>query len=131
MPAGVILLIEDNPELQTLYREQLERFGPYTVLVAGDGVEGLEMLEAKSPDLLLLNLNLPHVGGREVAHRAREHDADLPIIIVSGHDLRHSFDDALLADYLVKPISPETLVNAVRNQLPVQPRGTDAELEQQ
>lgn len=114
-----ILVVEDIAELQSLFRKQLERAGPYSVRVAGDGVEAMEMIEESPPDLIFLDLKLPHLDGREVAKRTHELDASLPIVIVSGYDMPEEFDASLVDDYLVKPLSGERLAEAAETHLPV------------
>jgi CheY-like chemotaxis protein len=112
-----ILVVEDIADLQYLFREQLERAGPYSVRTADDGVEAMEMIEESPPDLIFLDLNLPHLDGQEVARRTRELDPSLPIVIVSGYDVPEEFDDLLVDDYLVKPFSGERLAEAAATHL--------------
>ena len=77
---ATILVIEDDLYIQALLQELLGDEG-YTVAVAGDGPEGLAALEAQPVDLVLCDLMLPKLGGREVlrAIRARPHSALLPV----------------------------------------------------
>lgn len=80
-----ILLIEDDPIAAKLVGHQLRRAG-YQVLSATNGVQGLKMIKANSPDLLLLDLMLPGLDGFEVLNRLRAdpQTADMPVIIVSA-----------------------------------------------
>jgi CheY-like chemotaxis protein len=112
-----ILVVEDIADLQYLFREQLERAGPYSVRVANDGVEAMEMIEEAPPDLVFLDLNLPHLDGQEVARRTRDLDANLPIVIVSGYNVPEQFDESLVDDYLVKPFSGDRLAEAAATHL--------------
>ena len=62
-----ILVVEDDQDLQFLYRQALNAAG-HRVEVAGDGIEALKMVKAVEPDLILLDLLLPHMGGIEFLH---------------------------------------------------------------
>lgn len=112
-----ILVVEDIADLQHLFREQLERAGPYSVRAADDGVEAMEMIEKAPPDLVFLDLKLPHLDGREVAKRTHEREDSLPIVIVSGYDVPEEFDESLVDGYLVKPFSGDRLVEAAETHI--------------
>jgi two-component system, chemotaxis family, response regulator Rcp1 len=91
-----ILLVEDNPGDVDLVIDAVREF-PCDVSVASDGVEAIEFLrregghaDAKPPDLVLLDLNLPKLGGREVLARVKE-DPELkhiPIVVLSSSHAR-------------------------------------------
>jgi len=121
--------VEDLANLQSLFRQQLERAGSYSVRVADDGVEAMEMIEESPPDLIFLDLNLPHLDGREVAKRTNELDASLPIVIVSGYDVPEAFDESIIDDYLVKPFSGERLAEAAATHLSDRADGATATLD--
>jgi DNA-binding response OmpR family regulator len=110
-----ILIIEDETELSRVLRSYLEKAG-MTVLSAARGDSGLALWENKSPDLVLLDLNLPGMDGLDVARQIRR-KADTPIIMVTA---RVDETDRLVGlelgadDYISKPYSPREVVARVR-----------------
>jgi DNA-binding response OmpR family regulator len=114
----LILVIEDEPQIARLARDYLERNG-YRVLLAGDGPGGLATARRESPDLVLLDLLLPGMDGREVCRRLRAESA-VPIIMLTA--LAEDSDQIVglelgADDYLTKPFSPAVLVARVRAAL--------------
>jgi DNA-binding response OmpR family regulator len=110
-----ILVVDDDDNVRRLVSAYLEREG-YYVIQAADGAAALRAVEVSAPDLVVLDLMLPGIGGLQVARRisaARE----LPILMLTA---RGDEDDVLRGfeagadDYLVKPFSPRVLVARVR-----------------
>jgi DNA-binding response OmpR family regulator len=79
------LVVEDDADLQFLYKTKLEREG-FEVLSAGNGQEGLELIEQYRPHIVLLDLLMPIMGGAEMlAHlRAKEWGSDVRVIILTN-----------------------------------------------
>ncbi len=125
----LILIIEDEPQIARLARDYLEKNG-FRVLVVGDGLSGLAAARRESPDLVLLDLLLPGLDGREVCRRLRAESA-VPILMLTA--LAEDSDQIVglelgADDYLTKPFSPAVLVARVRAALrranePAAPRG--------
>ena len=115
--AASVLLVEDDPLLRDLYRRALTS-SRYRVSAAADGLSALTIIEHDQPDIVVLDLALPRVSGWDVYRdlRARHSTATLPIIIVSGNDLRGIRREDL-ACFLEKPVDPLTLVSAVDQAL--------------
>ena len=118
IPRGseTVLLVEDDESIRRMIADFLESHG-YRVLVAKDGPEGLEMLELESGiALMLTDLMMPRMGGKELAAKAREILPDLKIILMSGNpeDGRSSLAGFHL---LPKPFSIHTLATVVRRVL--------------
>jgi DNA-binding response OmpR family regulator len=114
----LILIIEDEPQIARLARDYLEKHG-YRVLLAADGLTGLAAARRESPDLVLLDLLLPGLDGREVCRRLRAESA-VPIIMLTA--LAEDSDQIVglelgADDYLTKPFSPAVLVARVRAAL--------------
>jgi DNA-binding response OmpR family regulator len=114
----LILIIEDEPQIARLARDYLAKNG-FRVLVAGDGVSGLAAARRESPDLVLLDLLLPGLDGREVCRRLRAESA-VPILMLTA--LAEDSDQIVglelgADDYLTKPFSPAVLVARVRAAL--------------
>lgn len=117
MPA-LILIIEDEPRIAKVARDYLEKYG-YRALIAADGPAGLAAARRESPDLVLLDLLLPGMDGREVCRRLRAESA-VPIIMLTA--LAEESDQIVglelgADDYIVKPFSPNVLVARVRAAL--------------
>ena len=116
-----ILVIEDGKALQRALKRMFESEG-FSVQIAGDGAHGLELLKSSAPDVVLLDLGLPGMGGREVCREIRKISAAVPILVVSAKT--DVLDKVLLLelganDYVTKPFSPRELLARVRVALRV------------
>lgn len=110
-----ILVADDDPQLLRLITRNLQLEG-YEVLAASDGQQALEAIEARSPELVLLDVMMPRLDGFSVAERVREF-SPVPIIIVTarGQDQDKIRGlDAGADDYLTKPFSVDELLARVR-----------------
>jgi two-component system, OmpR family, alkaline phosphatase synthesis response regulator PhoP len=111
-----ILVIEDDPSILLGLKKNLEYEG-YTVLVAEDGEQGLEMAFDTKPDLILLDIMLPQVNGFEICRSVRKHEPTVPILILSAKD--QEIDkimglDLGADDYITKPFSVKELIARVK-----------------
>ena len=110
-----ILVVDDEPQIVDLLRSYLRREG-FDVDEAGDGEAALAACARRRPDLVVLDLMLPKVDGREVCRRIRE-TSQTPIIMLTARDEE---TDKLLGlelgadDYITKPFSPREVVARVR-----------------
>lgn len=110
-----ILVIEDEASFVEAIRLSFEREG-YTVDAAPDGRAGLDRFREVRPDLVLLDLMLPGIGGLDVLRAVRQ-DSDVPIIVVSAKDAEADVVAALelgADDYVTKPYSIRELLARVR-----------------
>lgn len=117
-PPELILIIEDDPKIARLIEAYLVRAG-YRTAVAADGLTGLRMIRELSPELVVLDLMLPELDGREVARIARE-EGEVSIIMVtalSGTPERVAGLEGGADDYIPKPFAPAELVARVRSVL--------------
>ncbi|GJM19208.1 MAG: DNA-binding response regulator [Phycisphaeraceae bacterium] len=110
----LILVVDDEPDLTELLTYNLKRAG-YNVLVAANGVDALRLAEEHSPDLVLLDIMMPELDGREVARRLRRSagNADVPIVMLTarGEEADELTGLALGADdYVIKPFSMQVLL---------------------
>jgi two-component system cell cycle response regulator DivK len=104
-----ILIIEDNALNMKLFRDLLRAQG-YQVLEATDGLAGLDLARAETPDLILLDIHLPDVSGLEVAVKlkAAERTRDIPILVITASLLPEAEQSALSSGcdaFLRKPIA--------------------------
>ncbi|HUF39313.1 MAG TPA: response regulator transcription factor [Anaerolineales bacterium] len=114
MPA-LILVVDDEPKVARLARDYLEKDG-FRVLTAADGRTALAIARREKPDLVILDLMLPEIDGREVCRILRR-ESDVPIIMLTA--LSEEIDQVTgleigADDYITKPFSIRTLVARVR-----------------
>jgi two-component system, cell cycle sensor histidine kinase and response regulator CckA len=113
-PRCTVLVVEDEEPVRKLAVRVLERQG-YRVLSAGNGVEALEQVAACSGriDVLVSDLVMPEMGGRELAARVRELRPDTAILIMSGYDEDMAAGGMAGAEFIPKPFTPAALVERV------------------
>jgi phosphate regulon transcriptional regulator PhoB len=116
--ASRVLIVEDERDIRDLVLFHLEREG-FQVSSASSGEEALRQVRHASPDLVLLDLMLPAMGGLEVCRRLRQDPATvaLPIVMLTakGEEVDRVLGLELGADdYIVKPFSPKELLARVR-----------------
>ena len=114
-----VLVVEDETDIAGLIKHTLERSGDSVVEVAPSGDQALRLATEQPPDLVILDLNLPVLGGLEVCRllRTRPATAKTPIIMVTARSTegdRVQGLDAGADDYLTKPFSPRELAARVR-----------------
>jgi len=112
---ATILVVEDERKLRELLRSYLEREG-FSVLTAGTGAEALSIAEDADPDLVVLDLGLPDIGGDTVATDLRER-SNVPIVMLTARAEESDRVRGLQLgadDYVTKPFSPRELVLRVR-----------------
>ena len=111
-----VLVVDDEAPIREVVRRVLEVAG-YEVTQAASGLEAIEMLSAGAPlDLLLADLQMPNLGGEEMARRLRATRPDLKVLYVTGHIDRLMDDRPVLWDgeaYLDKPFTAQALLEAV------------------
>lgn len=118
-----VLVVDDDRNLRKIIGTNLELAG-FGVETAADGPEALEKIEGLLPDVVLLDLMMPHMDGYEVARRIRAHAnpaiANVPIIILTA---KSETDDKLRGfeagadDYITKPFGPQELLARVRAKI--------------
>jgi two-component system, response regulator FlrC len=115
MSAGTILVVEDDRPLQDAVVTTLEAAG-FNVLAATDGGEALKVLAATSVDLIVSDVEMQPVDGRELLRRLQQRDAAPPVLLMTAYG---TIDQAVAAmrdgavDYLVKPFEAEELEQRV------------------
>ncbi|HET6318808.1 MAG TPA: response regulator [Chloroflexota bacterium] len=130
----VVLVLEDHASVGGLIAGLLRQEG-YRAVRAWDPQEALRLARGRTPDLVLLDLNLAYPDGLEVLRQVRNHDATrrAPIVVVAGGNVTLSSEDNDLVDGVVrKPFDIDMMLNAVRKALgdplvEIQPRQYDAQ----
>ena len=123
-----LLLVEDNPAMQTTLQRSFERLG-MQVVVCADGSRALDRWQASVPDVVLLDLSLPGCDGLAVLAQARQAGLDTPVLILTA---RSTVGDRVLGlntgadDYLAKPFDLDELEARVRALARRRPQGLPA-----
>jgi len=118
---ATIIVIDDEPGIRATVRDILEDEG-HTVIVAEDAVVGLEAMDGQRPDLAVLDVWLPRMGGLDALAEMKKRRPEMEVLVVSGHG---TIDMAVRAlklgafDFIEKPLSMDRLLTAVRNALEI------------
>lgn len=113
-----ILIIEDEAYISEMYKLKFELSG-YEAVVAGDGAEGIELAISEKPDLILLDLILPSMGGLEVLKKLRSDEAtkNIKVYIISNlnqdREIDNSFTDGADGYFVKSSLTPAQLVENV------------------
>jgi two-component system alkaline phosphatase synthesis response regulator PhoP len=113
-----ILIVDDDTGLTQLLQLVFESRG-FWVTTAYDGEQALQVLENELPEVIVLDLMMPGVGGLEVCKQVREdpRTANIPIIVLSAMPNESAHQEAMDAgatEYLIKPIRPSDLIKRIR-----------------
>jgi CheY-like chemotaxis protein len=116
-----VLIVEDHPDMRNLLGIIVERLG-YLPVLANEGEEGVEKAIAEKPSLILLDIVMPKMDGREVARslRANPETKEIPILAITALFRSHDLDACLLAGcngYIVKPFAVGDLQAKIRELL--------------
>lgn len=118
---STILVIEDELNVQRFLKANLSISG-YRVLIAGDGEEGLKLVQSEHQDLIFLDLRLPGISGWDVLTRLKseQESAGIPVIVMTASIYGNGEEQALAmgaVEYMAKPFTVDTLLNIVRKYL--------------
>ena len=112
-----ILYVEDNDDNVYMLKNRLSRAG-FTVIVAIDGTQGLTMATNEQPDLILMDLTLPDIDGKEATRRIKADPAtkSIPVIALTAHAMAGDKEMALAAgcdDFDTKPVDMPRLLGKI------------------
>ena len=127
MTSANILVVDDEPQIRRVMRTTLTTQG-YVVRDARSGEEALERLREEKPDLILLDVNMPGMGGLEACRVIRS-SSDAAIIMLTVRDTEQDKVEALDAgadDYVVKPFHAKELLARIRAALRRVPASADS-----
>lgn len=111
---ATVLIVDDEPDVAELYRRRLEEL--YTIKTATGGAEALEKIDG-DVDVVLLDRRMPGVTGDDVLERIRSENYPCRVIMATAIDPDVDIVEMPFDDYLCKPITRETLRDAVSHQL--------------
>ena len=114
----VILLVEDDEQTREFFRHAIKAAG-YEVAAVEDGLAALRRIDIETPDVVVLDLMLPRLGGVDVFQELQANPVTrkIPVIAVTGADRRLSVDTTAFDYFLRKPVSPEVLVSTIDQAL--------------
>jgi two-component system, chemotaxis family, chemotaxis protein CheY len=111
-----VLVIDDNPFMRNIVRSLLTNIGVRKIYEAGDGIAGLELIRTESPDVVVLDWEMPLLNGAEFVRIVRSPGVfpmpDIPIIMLSGYVERWRIIEAVrlgVNEFLCKPVSAKAL----------------------
>jgi CheY-like chemotaxis protein len=117
-----ILLVDDSSTSRMTSRMLLSHLGPYVVISACDGLEGVEKAIAERPDLILMDIEMPRLNGLEACKLLKQNEAtkDIPVILLSmrGEDsfVQKGYASGCI-DFLTKPVKENDLLAAIKTHL--------------
>ncbi|KWV44219.1 MULTISPECIES: response regulator transcription factor [Rhizobium] len=129
MTARTILLVDDDDDLRETLTEQLSLYDEFTVLQETTAAKGVERARSTPIDLLIMDVGLPDMDGREAVKLLRKGGLKAPIIMLTGHD---TDSDTILGleaganDYIAKPFRFAVLLARIRVQLRQHEQSEDA-----
>ena len=113
-----VLLVDDHPSLRAGLRSRLEQEEDITVVgEAGTGEEALRLARQRSPNVIVLDMEMPGLSGVEVARRLREAELPVRVLALSAHDSQDYIVKVLdsgASGYLTKQEPLETIISAIR-----------------
>ena len=115
-----VLVIDDNHEISTLLSECILGPAGYETAIAKDGIEGLDKIRSENPDLILLDLEMPRLGGLGVLEVLQAERRTAPIVLMTSHGseaLAVTVFRKGVKDYVIKPIDAEELLGVVERAL--------------
>ncbi len=129
MTARTILLVDDDNDLREMLVEQLSLYEEFTILQEVNAGKGVQTARAAPVDLLIMDVGLPDMDGREAVKLLRKNGFKSPIIMLTGHD---TDSDTILGleaganDYVTKPFRFAVLLARIRAQLRQHEQSEDA-----
>ncbi|HEX6098250.1 MAG TPA: response regulator [Thermoanaerobaculia bacterium] len=121
MPRKKILLVDDSSTI-LMMEKYILRNDPYHIVTASNGEEAVRKAEAERPDLILLDVIMPRMGGFEACRLIRQNEAlkNVPIVMVTTRGEAENVETGWMSgctDYVTKPINAVELVAKVRSLL--------------
>ena len=115
------LIVEDHPDLLEVLTLQLEKMG-FAVVSANTGMEGVTKAVEEKPQLILMDIMMPGMDGREATHRIRSNQEtkDIPILVITALTKESQLRECIKAgcnNYIVKPFTPEKLLKKIQTVL--------------
>ena len=123
MPSSSILLVEDDKATLKLFAIILTKRFPYVALyTANNGRTGLELFKTHRPDIVITDINMPEMGGEQMADKIRAIKPDTKFIVITGRSRKPALQDSdekefEIDHFIVKPVVFEDLFEAIEQSL--------------
>jgi DNA-binding NtrC family response regulator len=114
-----ILVVDDDPDILEVLKDRLESLG-YRVLTAASGAEGLELLEKQNPQIVLLDIEMPAMGGLEVLKEIRKRELDITVVMITAYGTIERAVEAMKQgayDFIPKPFEPDHVALIIQKAL--------------
>ena len=119
-----VLIVDDDPLMHLLYKNQLERAG-YQLVVAKDGLEAIEVAARELPQLIVMDIIMSEMDGLAALRELKKNEATklIPVVISTAsvsahHATKRECENSGAAGFLTKPFSPAQLLAEVRRLVP-------------
>ena len=115
-----VLLVDDSRTIRNIQKNTLAGMGHTDILEAADGLEALEVLSKQTPDLMLVDWNMPNMDGITLVKKIRETDKKIPIMMCTTEAEKSRVIEAIQAgvnNYVVKPFTADTLSEKIDQTL--------------
>lgn len=125
---GRVLLVDDQPELRRIFRRSLVKLG-HEVMEAPNGRAAVELVRKEHFDVVISDVRMPDMDGVELLHQLCEHDAELPVILVSGGfdaEAEQAAAEYGAFEYLMKPLAFDKLHEATASAIELRRRHAEA-----
>ncbi|GAA4453829.1 response regulator [Novipirellula rosea] len=116
-----ILIVDDNDDNRDVLKRRLERRG-FDIVTATGGKDGIEHAQADSPDVILMDMNMPELDGWEATKQIREQGITVPVIALTAHAMTGDRERAIEAgctEYHTKPVEMDKLLSLIEHLLSV------------
>ena len=115
-----ILLADDLSFMRMVQKEILEDKGYTIVGEASDGLEAIELYKSTKPDIIILDITMPHMNGLEAMHKIFEINKNAKIVMCSALGQQQLIVEAIksgVKDFIVKPFKPERIISSIEKAL--------------
>jgi two-component system chemotaxis response regulator CheY len=115
-----IVIADDLSFMRMVQREILQEKGYEVVAEATDGLEAVDKYKKFNPDVIILDITMPHMNGLEAMHKIFDYDKNAKIIICSALGQQQLIVEAIKAgvkDFIVKPFKPERVLTAIEKAI--------------
>jgi two-component system chemotaxis response regulator CheY len=111
-----VMLVDDSRTIRNIQKNVLAQLGHTDIMEAGDGVEALAQLEKDTPELILIDWNMPNMDGITLVRKIRETNKTIPLIMCTTEAQKDRVIEAIKAgvnNYVVKPFNVESLAEKI------------------
>ena len=111
-----VMLVDDSRTIRNIQKNVLAQLGYTDIMEAGDGQEALDLLKQETPDLILIDWNMPNMNGITLVRKVRETNKTIPLIMCTTEAQKDRVIEAVKAgvnNYVVKPFNVESLAQKI------------------